>query len=61
MGCMPEPVNSVVGSFSGTSEAEGKIACALDLKKSMYLWRMSLTVIMCTLQMITGIGGAIFE
>jgi hypothetical protein len=45
MGCMPEPVNKVVGSFSGTKEAEGKITCALDLKKSMYFWRISLTVI----------------
>jgi len=47
---MPEPVNKVVGSFSGTREAEGKITCALDLKKSMYFWRISLTVIMLAFQ-----------
>ncbi len=63
MGCMPEPVNKVVGSFSGTREAEGKITCALDLKKSMYFWRISLTVIMRAFQTkigwITGIGNGI--
>jgi hypothetical protein len=26
----------------------GKITCALDLKKSMYFWRISLTVVMLT-------------
>ncbi len=63
MGCIPEPVNKVVGSFSGIREAEGKIACALDLKKSMYFWRISLTVIMRAFQTkigwITGIGNGI--
>src|SRR3972149_11632541 len=44
-GCIPAVVKSTVGSFSGTSEAEGMIACPLLLKNSKNLLRNSFEVI----------------
>src|SRR3989304_9165001 len=44
-GCIPAVVNKAVGSFSGTSEAEGIIVCSLLLKKSKNLLRNSFEVI----------------
>src|SRR3989338_2325333 len=45
IGCMPEPVNSVVGSFSGTSDADGIIVWPRSLKKLRYAFRISCEVI----------------
>lgn len=44
---MPDPVKSVVGSFSGTSDVDGIMAwlCGEREKKSRYLARISATVI----------------
>src|SRR3989344_4065341 len=44
-GCMPLPVKSVVGSFCGTSGAEGITECPLSLKNSRYFVRISLMFI----------------
>src|SRR3989344_4416083 len=40
-GCIPEPVNRVVGSFSGTKEEEGITLCPLFSKNSRYFFLTS--------------------
>jgi hypothetical protein len=40
---MPAVLKSTDGSFSGTSGADGMIACHLLRKKSRYFWRISET------------------
>src|SRR3989344_2255262 len=40
-GCIPLPVKSVVGSFSGTVGEDGIIACPRSLKNSKYFSRIS--------------------
>src|SRR5688572_13945186 len=42
---MPAVVKRTVGSFSGTTEAEGMIVCPFSWKKSRNFWRISLVVI----------------
>src|SRR3989344_1307418 len=44
-GCIPAVVNSTVGSFCGTSEAEGITVCPLLLKNSRYFFRKFFAVI----------------
>ena len=49
-GCIPEPVNKVVGSFSGTKGADGSIVCPRTLKNSKYFARTSLGCIQQRIQ-----------
>jgi len=41
MGCIPDPVNKVVESFSGTKEDEGITMWPFDWKNVRYFFRSS--------------------
>jgi hypothetical protein len=49
-GCIPLPVKSVVGSFSGTREALGITACPLFSKYSKYFFLTSFVLMRLILQ-----------